>query len=286
MFSDLKYIVKNHFPCVLCSIIYFILGGIFLGGSLYSYILALVFYVVSIAIALSPVGEKLFRLMNGIRSLETNEEKEYINPIYVEVRRSVRRINAPIKGRIEICVIDKMHINACTIGKRTVAVTKGALKAFSEEQLKGVIAHEFGHICGHDTVANLFLYIGSGYLYLYILVSNLIIAGINKYFYLNNKERSMGKSLWSFVCNIFKAILFFSTLLIKITLAFESRKNEYEADKMAYQLGYGEELISALYLLEKMSLGDNSNFIQKMTASHPRTTARIGKLESYVSGRG
>ncbi len=38
-------------------------------------------------------------------------------------------------------------------------------------------------------------------------------------------------------------------------------------------------MIEALYLLEKISLGDNSNIIQKMTASHPRITLRIKHLE-------
>lgn len=39
-------------------------------------------------------------------------------------------------------------------------------------------------------------------------------------------------------------------------------------------------MIEALYLLEKISLGDNSTIIQKMTASHPRITKRIEYLES------
>lgn len=39
-------------------------------------------------------------------------------------------------------------------------------------------------------------------------------------------------------------------------------------------------MIEALYLLEKISLGDNSSIIQKMTASHPRLTLRINKLEA------
>ena len=59
-----------------------------------------------------------------------------------------------------------------------------------------------------------------------------------------------------------------------------SRKNEFNADKFSYDLGYDREMIEALYLLEKISLGDNSTIIQKMTASHPRITKRIEYLES------
>ena len=59
----------------------------------------------------------------------------------------------------------------------------------------------------------------------------------------------------------------------------ESRFREYWADRMAYRFGFGKELVSALYLLEKISLGDERSIAQKMVASHPRITARIEKLE-------
>lgn len=39
-------------------------------------------------------------------------------------------------------------------------------------------------------------------------------------------------------------------------------------------------MIDALYLLERISLGDNSTIIQKMMASHPRITLRIKNLEA------
>ena len=61
----------------------------------------------------------------------------------------------------------------------------------------------------------------------------------------------------------------------------DSRKNEFKADKFAYDLGYDNDMIEALYLLEKISLGDNSTIIQKMIASHPRITKRIEFLESF-----
>ena len=47
----------------------------------------------------------------------------------------------------------------------------------------------------------------------------------------------------------------------------------------SYAIGYDDDMIEALYLLEKISLGDNSTIIQKMIASHPRITLRIKKLE-------
>ena len=66
---------------------------------------------------------------------------------------------------------------------------------------------------------------------------------------------------------------------LQVILSINSRKNEFKADMFSYALGYDDDMIEALYLLEKISLGDNSTIIQKMIASHPRITLRIKKLE-------
>lgn len=64
-------------------------------------------------------------------------------------------------------------------------------------------------------------------------------------------------------------------------MAINSRKNEFKADMFSYAMGYDSDMIEALYLLEKISLGDNSTIIQKMIASHPRITLRIKHLEEF-----
>lgn len=64
-------------------------------------------------------------------------------------------------------------------------------------------------------------------------------------------------------------------------MMINSRKNEFSADKFSYDIGYDREMIEALYLLEKISLGDNSTIVQKMISSHPRITKRIEYLESF-----
>jgi len=66
---------------------------------------------------------------------------------------------------------------------------------------------------------------------------------------------------------------------MQMVMAINSRRNEYRADRFAYELGYGEEMVEALYLLEKINLGENSTVIQKMLRSHPRVTKRIERLE-------
>jgi heat shock protein HtpX len=70
--------------------------------------------------------------------------------------------------------------------------------------------------------------------------------------------------------------------LMQMVVAINSRKNEFRADKYAFELGYGEKLLESFYLLEKITLGDNSAVIQRIIASHPRITARIEQLETLL----
>ena len=74
--------------------------------------------------------------------------------------------------------------------------------------------------------------------------------------------------------------VFAFTMTGNIILAANSRQHEYNADEFASKMGYGAELISALYLLQKLSFGENMTFSQKLQARHPNISNRIGRLEA------
>jgi len=287
MYKEFERLRDKHPLYVLCSFIYPAVGGVLLGGTNLSYIISFAIYVLSVIIAFSPITEKMLRFLNGVRRIETNEEREYLTPIFAEVMNTIQQEkDEPNKKalRIELCIIDKLEVNACAMGRRTIAVTKGAMKAFDEEQLKGVIAHEVAHIKSGDTIAEMFLLIASGYFYLIISLFKLIILYMEKAAS-EVKEKSFDSYSYSLVRGIAEVLIFVITLLSQITMAVGSRKREYRADKTAHEWGFGEELISALYLLEKINLGDNRDFTQKLTASHPRVTKRIGRLESFYKAK-
>ncbi|MDR2531661.1 MAG: M48 family metalloprotease [Oscillospiraceae bacterium] len=284
MYKDFERLMQNHSLYMLCSLVYLYLGFMLLGNEIYGYIITIGFFILTVVIVFSPLAEKLLRFTNGIRSIETNEEREYLMPIFNEVMSTIpqEEIELNKKSRkIELCIIDKIQVNACAMGRRTVAITKGAMKAFDEEQLKGVIAHEVAHIRTGDTVADLYLRLACGYFYLFVLLFKLITLFMDK-ISLATKEKSVGSYLCSLTRTTSKFAVSLILLLTQIVSAIESRKREYRADRVAYEWGLGENLISALYLLEKISLDDSRTITQKMTASHPRTTARIGRLEGMA----
>jgi len=67
-------------------------------------------------------------------------------------------------------------------------------------------------------------------------------------------------------------------------LAANSRTNELQADKFAYDMGYGRELVMALYLLQKISMNRKIKLTDKLKASHPHIAGRIACLERLEGG--
>ena len=66
-------------------------------------------------------------------------------------------------------------------------------------------------------------------------------------------------------------------------LALNSRTNEIEADTFAHDIGYGKELTTSLYLLQKISLNTGVGLMERMKASHPHMAYRIAHLERLES---
>lgn len=277
--DDMLNFWGNNKIYFISTIIYFYISFKILGGTVETFFNLIIIYLVTIFIAFSPTGEKLLRLLNNVRPLETSKEKEYILPLFEEVFKQAKSRNKYL-NKIEICVIDNMTVNAMAIGRHTVAVTKGAVQTFTEEELKAVIAHEMAHIVHEDTTARLYAIIGNGIFTIILFIYKLILF----IFECINETVSRNKNVLSFFITLIRFILEISTFLftfaLQIVMMTNSRKNEFNADKFSYDLGYDREMIEVLYLLEKISLGDNSTIIQKMTASHPRITKRIEYLES------
>jgi heat shock protein HtpX len=291
-----KDFFKKHPAYSLCSFIYFLFAGWWFGGfaifarfdtEIMDFVggdknevfwflgiwagLAFV-YVMSVELATSRVGESIMRMFNGIRRLETSEEKEYLRPIFDEVYAKAKANNPELEDfNIDIYVIDSMAVNACAVGLRTVAVTKGAIKAFSTEQLKGIISHEIAHILNADTFAKIKILIGNGIFTLCIFMAKLVWWLIGRVPAFRNPMQAVSRLL---------DILVFAFLFpMMIVMAISDRKAERRADSYAVEIGYGEDLVGALYVLEKISLKGLEGMIAKLLSTHPRVTSRIEALE-------
>lgn len=276
-----KFITSN-FSYLLWFLLYFFIAWIILGATLTSFFIVLAIYVLSITVALSPIGEAILRLTENCRGLATEQEKTYLIPIFEEVYDSARAANPNLNSDIQMYIMDAMYVNAFAIGRKTIAVTKGAIETFTAEELKGVLGHEFGHMTYGHTKALLLSTIGNFFFSIITWLLRVLLAvfeGIASALASENIVALLFQ-LIAFVVRIaFNVCVFIFVNLGEIILAMNSRANEVQADEFAFKIGYGREQISALYLLQKISINAKVKLSDRLKASHPYLSDRIAHLE-------
>jgi len=274
--------LKSNVLYILWFAFYFTIAWVLFGGNLQSLIIVSGIYAVSMGIALSPIGEVLLRILQGCREPKTEQERKYLLPLFEEVLEDAREVHSSLNKGIKIYIIDAMYVNAFAIGRKTVSVTRGALNTFSQEQLKGLIAHELGHMTYGHTKAMLLTTIGNLLFTLIVLILRIIVNiadGITDIVMQINVAGMVFKFISLVTKIMFEASVFLFMNLGELILSFNSRVNEYEADKFAYKIGYGKQLTSAMYILQKISMGGKVKLTERLKASHPHIAKRIGRLE-------
>jgi heat shock protein HtpX len=265
---------------VVCAVFYVILSGVatawtfkisdMFGLTTWGVIGTL--FIISQSIVFSRFSEKLLRFFNNVRRLESAQEKEFLRPIFSEVYDKAKEANPELAdNNIDIYIMDSMAINAFAIGRSTVAVTKGLLTHLENpEIIKPILAHEIAHILHMDTITKIYTLIGNGIISLNIIIVKAAYA-------LMKRSESLRFSV-EVTERIFDAFCFVLLFGMQIAVAVHDRQAERRADCYALQLGYGEEMVVALYELETLRLG-GGGVIDRLTASHPRLTSRIEALE-------
>lgn len=234
-----------------------------------------------IFIAVSPIGEAINRLIYGGRKIITAQDKEYLTPIFTDVYKSYLEKTKRASRRIKLYIDRSMSVNSYAIGSNTIIITRGAIETLSPEQLKGVIAHEFGHLYNGDTLLLLILLGSNIYLYIVNILMAIIRLIFNTCDIITGEEKVAGMIgkvlLW--VCSL---IAVPTVLFIRLVLSVIQRDSEYNADKYAYKFGYGENLISVLYKLDKLDFSDGKmNLYERLMKKHPDIDKRIERLESF-----
>ncbi len=235
-----------------------------------------------VGLALSPLGEIIVRFTEGAKPIQTQEDKDYLIPLFEEVYEEAKEFSPKINKDINLYITDSMAVNAFAVGRKTVAVTRGAIYTFSPDELKGVLAHELGHMVNGDTKALLIKLIGNGFFSMIIFVLRFIVNILeNISLMIGHKNIVLAViSFITIISRIFMDLYIIAFIFIgDVIIALNSRYSEYLADEYAYLIGYGEDLKNALYILNKISMPRNIPLLERLKASHPHTTARIERLE-------
>ena len=263
------------------ALVYVLIFWVILGCTVQGFLWSLLIYALSISFALSPVGENIMRKLENVKPISTNKEKERLLPLFVEVYEQALTETPSLGKNIELFISNDMTVNAFAFGRNTIVINKGTIESMSDDEIKGIFAHEFGHLANHDTKALLINVVGNGIFSLVILLFNSIITFYNS---VTNVLRPGHDSIW--IMNLLKGLVNMVTIIImgigNIILSINSRSNEYNADSYASKIGFGDNLISALYFLSNLNLGGKVPFKERIKMSHPYINERIGRLENML----
>jgi len=261
----MEAIIKNNLAYLVWFSFYVLFFSLITGG------IALVFYLVTVPLAFSPVAENLWRKITGVRPLRLKSEKERLLPLFKEVYQGAVRTNPKLPKSIKLYIKEDMTINAFAFGKSTLVLTRGSTLLLNDECLKGLIAHEFGHFAYKHTEALLLFTVAN-------LPMSFIIKKLTdvKNHFDNRKRRSllMG-SLCDFLYYLFKGIDFIGDII----LMHSSRKKEFTADKFSIRSGFGEDLTGVLIEIYEVSISKPGSVKEQLRSTHPHITLRIERLE-------
>ena len=227
-------------------------------------------------------SDKLILKYYSAKELEISSETEIV--------KIVKEIS--IKAKIptpSIYIINEKAPNAFATGRNpdnaAIALTNGLIEILTAEELKGVIAHEIGHIVNRD-----------------ILISTIsatfasAITSLSYFAFFLNRGHSNSRGINPILLVLLSLLAPIGATLIQMAI---SRAREFEADKIgAYFSGKPDELASALKKIEHFSKTNVfhkaqkrpetaqmmimspllSKGLQNLFSTHPPTEERIAKL--------
>jgi len=254
-------------------------------GSFVPYLLVgLVIYLISIVIALSPVGEFIIRIQTGCRKIKRVEQINYIEPLFREVYDKAKKLDPSIPDDVKLFMNSDESPNAFATGRKTICITEGLLNV-PADQIKATLGHEFGHLSHKDTDLIMLVSVGNLIVSGFILFIRAIIGFVQLFLsiaslFMGGSEGAMGRVMISLGNLMVTAIVGGLTKLwtkIGVWLVMKSsRDNEYGADEFSFNLGYGNELC---VLLDTISGSGAKGLFATLASSHPDKDDRIAKLQ-------
>ena len=271
-------------PSNIGTIIFFLLNAflivwIFSGGKPENIGTMVLIYFISVLVALSPVGEWYFSLIAGARKMRRLDMRAKITPIFEKVYRKAKAKTPLLPNTVILKVMYDPNPNAFAVGRRTICVTEG-LFDLPDDMIEGILAHEIGHLALHHTVIQLMIGGGNFIISTFILILHILstlASGAATVGALTSRSCSTG-CLYSIFGALCAGLMWIWTKFCMVFLMWSSRANEYEADRYAFEIGYGYELA---YALDTLGTGVPQNTLLKaLYSTHPETNDRIGKLQA------
>ena len=295
--APVKLESRNIFrPSNICIMVYMLLNLLLIWSILSWFTYAwtpffysLLLYAVSLLIALSPIGEFVLRLQTGCKKIKREDHKNIIMPIFEEVYAKAKEATPNLPNGIKIYMNADNAPNAFATGRRTICVTRGLLK-MPPEQIRAILAHEFGHIAHRDTYLLQGVLVGNFIVTFLVIVLKIVAVLATAFAEIMTATESnpLGRMFRAVLLLLAQIAIFFGfsvfmwlwTKLGVLLCMKTSRENEYEADRYSSSCGYNKDLIAAFETLAADGEPAKGIFAT-LASSHPDFDDRIARLQSY-----
>ena len=265
--------IKNLVLGLVLNVIIFslVLGAHSLIGDYFGIIafLGLAVFMLLIS-AFSTVFTKLF---NKFTPLEEGELRTNLSKMFEEAGFKLKDIYVMDASKRTT----KANAYCGGIGKlKQIVLFDNLVNNYSEGEITAVFAHELAHFKNKDTTKMTFFNMLNFLPMMAMMTIMMVFPEISKSF--GFSEPSV---LFAFYVS-FGSLLSIVTSIIMIPFNYMSRAFERRADALAYEKGYGDELITALRKLHKDSLSDMNPhpIVVKLTYNHPPLHERIELIEA------
>lgn len=235
--------------------------------------------VVVTLIALSPIGEAYVRMKEKVERVDRTPDTAGVYMIFDEVYAEAKKQSKFVGNKIKLYYKDTDEVNAYALGHRTVIITRGLINNMDADMIRGVLAHEFGHIASGDSDLKLGISVSNGILWLATIAFNLIIVLIAGLVAILSEKAGN----WLSVLGITIVTLIY-TIWVKLGMLLvnaTSRKDEYAADAFAVDCGYGNHLYAALDALDGVKT--KSSFFSLLASTHPDTVDRLKAIKAKLA---
>lgn len=251
-------------------------------------------YIVGIIISLSDIGEFILRQTNKCEPITDPEVSARLEPLFFEVYNKAKKIDPTISDGIILFIQDDENENAFAIGRKSMCVTKGLLNR-SDEEIKGILAHEFGHLANKDTDVNLVVNVANWLInmaffeiWAFIFAFKLVMQLVS--FAMSLVMGNVGSAMMKIADMIYTALSFVAVkwfqkiwLAVGNMLILKTSQNcEFDADKFSVNSGYSDGLLKFFYTLDdakditsNKTLLSNIAAFATISSTHPKTGDRI-----------
>lgn len=235
--------------------------------------------IVVTLIALSPIGEAYVRMKEKVERVDRTPDTAGVYMIFDEVYAEAKKQSKFVGNKIKLYYKDTDEVNAYALGHKTVIITRGLINNMDADMIRGVLAHEFGHIASGDSDLKLGISVSNGILWLATIAFNLIIVLIAGLVAILSEKAGN----WLSVLGITIVTLIY-TIWVKLGMLLvnaTSRKDEYAADAFAVDCGYGNHLYAALDALDGVKT--KSSFFSLLASTHPDTVDRLKAIQAKLA---